>query len=759
MSTASNCLLSRKGPMNNQGPPALYQVRRHGAVQLIEPETGMEGPQMEVPNFTSQIVILPSLRRVAKPSKTPLHLPHRIRVAVRWPGTSKLSLSGLERLPRLPLLSWLSSSICRHGNEPDDMPPIGKSTQPPRGPGGRVRVTNRSRLRIYHGSIDADTVVLEEDGSGKGMSTAGVDAEDANEHHLQVVLSLQTLDGEQGKQLQKADIPVPDATGVTTNYDSLYAGPKWEDTDGYLKFSDIIEECVEGGLVDGYTYDLDEEDLAWLDRNTQAAKNPYTTINGARSMRKKLGKDGTEPKDAPPAPFLISEPEFELVMGLFDLLCDQIRPTLHADLSSMPALTEFEDTLAHELSESFFSMYERPANLPKPEQVWLVARALYPHWRERKIERGGLRIMAQLNVWLDRRDHCDGADALQTDETSEGDAFVCFRRRDPKPVRKTRRSDTSQLDRMARLLAEMEQADDLAMHTLNREQKRVEQLDAEHKVFEARRRFATVRVQHPDLGTLLEDEKYLFSKDPTALPPKYDPFRLPVSIYSNRLCRLVVTVGSRKPSTDAGLRTAEQGETDPTEAVQAKFEENYRKRKLEDDGWENHMDTAVQPGWKQIAPFKFSRVPHLSVPLPPLVPQRAVNETERDRPTVGFRTRRGRGGFVRLDRMLPRRPRTPATDNLFTRKPLPTPFVPAHQRSPSKAARDLEDEGPTTPPDMDADDMPIWNTMPLKEYVKQSFFKHEPTFDDPEMETNGVRVVDDFELPYVAEIICMISTD
>jgi len=60
------------------------------------------------------------------------------------------------------------------------MPPIGKSTQPPRGPGGRVRVTNRSRLRIYHGSIDADNVVLEEDGSGKGMSTAGVDAEDAN---------------------------------------------------------------------------------------------------------------------------------------------------------------------------------------------------------------------------------------------------------------------------------------------------------------------------------------------------------------------------------------------------------------------------------------------------------------------------------------------------------------------------------------------------------------------------------------------------
>ncbi|KZT52956.1 hypothetical protein CALCODRAFT_486723 [Calocera cornea HHB12733] len=596
------------------------------------------------------------------------------------------------------------------------MPPIGKSTQPPRGPGGRVRVTNRSRLRVYHGSIDADNVVLEEDGSGKGMSTAGVDAEDANEHHLQVVLSLQTLDGEQGKQVQKADIPVPDATGVATNYESLYAGPKWEDTDGYLKFSDVIEECIEGGLIDGYTYDLDEEDLGWLERNTQAAKNPYTTINGARSMRKKLGKDGTEPKDAPPAPFIISDSDFELLMGLFDMLCDHIRPTLHADLSTIPALTEFEDTLAHELPESFFAMYERPASLPKPEQVWLLARAIYPHWRERKTERGGLRIMAQLN----------------TDETSDGDAFVCFRRRDPKPVRKTRRSDTSQLDRMARLLLEMELADDLARHTLDRESKKGEQLDAERKVFEARRRFATVRVQHPELGTPLEDEKYLYSKDPTALPPK-----------------LVVTVGSRKPSTDASLRTAEQGEADPTEAVQAKFEENYRKRKLEDDGWENQTDTAAQPGWKQVGPFRFSRVPHLSLPLPSPPVQKIVNESERERPTVGFRTRRGRGGFVRLDRMLPRRSGTPATDNLFTRAPLPTPFAPtSQQRSPSKSARGFEDEGPQTPPDDEMDHLPIWNTTPLKEYVKETLFKPEPTSDDPEMDTNGARVVDDFELPY-----------
>ncbi|EJU00921.1 hypothetical protein DACRYDRAFT_116803 [Dacryopinax primogenitus] len=597
------------------------------------------------------------------------------------------------------------------------MPPIGKSTQPARGPGGRVRITNRSRLRIYHGSIDADNVVLEEDGSGKGMSTAGVDAEDANEHHLQVVLSLQTLDGEQGKEVQKAHIPVPDATGVVSNYESLYAGPKGQDTEGYLKCSDLVDETLEGGFIDGYTYDLDEEDLAWLEKNTQAAKNPYTTINGARSMRKKLGKDGTEAKDAPPAPFSISEPEFELLMGLFDMLCDNVRPTLHADLSTIPVLADFEETLTHELAESFFAMYDRPSNLPTPEQVWLLARAIYPHWKERKIEREGLRVMAQLN----------------TDETSDGDAFVCFRRRDPKPVRKTRRSDTSQLDRMARLLAEMEQAEDISHNALLREQKKGEQLDAEHKVFDARRRFATVRVHHPEFGSVMEDEKYLFSKDPTAVvAPK-----------------ILLTVGARKSSSEAGSRTAEHGDADAVEVVQAKFEENYRKRKLEDDGWDNRTDGAAQPGWKQIGAFMFSRVPQ--VPVPPLVPQKAANETERERPTVGFRTRRGRGGFVRLDRLLPHRSRTPAQDNPFTRKPLSGPAFNPQQRSPSKVARDLAGDGLRTAPDVAAnlsDPNTPWSTMSSKEYVKDNFFKNGPVYNNPEMELNGTKVVDDFDLSY-----------
>lgn len=45
----------------------------------------------------------------------------------------------------------------------------------------RNRVTNKTRLRIVIGNIDADPLVLDEDEEkARVISTAGVDAEDAN---------------------------------------------------------------------------------------------------------------------------------------------------------------------------------------------------------------------------------------------------------------------------------------------------------------------------------------------------------------------------------------------------------------------------------------------------------------------------------------------------------------------------------------------------------------------------------------------------
>lgn len=67
---------------------------------------------------------------------------------------------------------------------------------------------------------------------------------------------------------------------------------------------------------------------------------------------------------------------------------------------------------------------------------------------------------------------------------SEIDPYVCFRRRETKPVRKTRRTDQQSLERLRKLRSEMEMARNLLEMVLRREKLRKEGLVLEHSVFE-----------------------------------------------------------------------------------------------------------------------------------------------------------------------------------------------------------------------------------------------------------------------------------
>lgn len=54
----------------------------------------------------------------------------------------------------------------------------------------RQRITNKTRLRVVHGNIDAETVTIgEDDGRGVLHSTQGVEAEDAAVSRLLVAPS------------------------------------------------------------------------------------------------------------------------------------------------------------------------------------------------------------------------------------------------------------------------------------------------------------------------------------------------------------------------------------------------------------------------------------------------------------------------------------------------------------------------------------------------------------------------------------------
>lgn len=67
----------------------------------------------------------------------------------------------------------------------------------------RNRVTNKTRLKVIKGNIDADPIVLDEDEErARVVSTAGVDAEDANVS-FSVFLAFFSVDDNDGAALLK----------------------------------------------------------------------------------------------------------------------------------------------------------------------------------------------------------------------------------------------------------------------------------------------------------------------------------------------------------------------------------------------------------------------------------------------------------------------------------------------------------------------------------------------------------------------------
>lgn len=109
----------------------------------------------------------------------------------------------------------------------------------------------------------------------------------------------------------------------------------------YIQSSSVIDEYTAAALADGCTYYMDERDKEWLDRNNEEARGEGTsaqgsvlTSSGRVSGRSAKGK-GKESEDAQPS--LMSEDEFELVMGLFEKITQEKTEFLHhVRLSYLP---------------------------------------------------------------------------------------------------------------------------------------------------------------------------------------------------------------------------------------------------------------------------------------------------------------------------------------------------------------------------------------------------------------------------------------
>ena len=63
-----------------------------------------------------------------------------------------------------------------------------------------------------------------------------------------------------------------------------------------------------------------------------------------------------------------------------------------------PAFADYQDVFSTPLAPSVFATFIPPSWIPEPQTLLRIAKTVYPHWKERRIDRGGHRIIPTLNV-------------------------------------------------------------------------------------------------------------------------------------------------------------------------------------------------------------------------------------------------------------------------------------------------------------------------------------------------------------------------
>ncbi|ESK91729.1 4 histone acetyltransferase subunit [Moniliophthora roreri MCA 2997] len=495
----------------------------------------------------------------------------------------------------------------------------------------RNRINNKTRLKIVHGNLDTDPIIPDEDEEKNRLlqSVAGVDQEDANEHHLQQVLSeaaqrnqsshrsTRGPEKEKKEEAPAAYIPTPDSTGVVDNHEQLYPPNRWKDPASYIFSTSTVEDSANASLANGFTYYMDERDAEWLAKNNEEARGEGTSAQGAvspsgtRVSARSAKSKGKEPDS--PQPVVMTEDEFELVVGLYEKTTHEKTEFLHHSLETgmtFPAFTDYQDTFSLPLPPSTFTSFTLPSWLPSSAHLTRIARAVYPYWKERRLERGGHRIIPTLNF--------DESDTLN-------ESYICFRRRDVKAVRKTRASQVTSSDKLARLQAELTFPLELAKSILQREELKRDSLRHSQLIWEQRMQMVELRRQNPALAEKADDELLIdkVKKDPrigVKIPPKADVTSQPTAREIPRPRELYSLFQSR------------------IDAYMAKQKEN-------DQHWEDVIDTGYLPPPSTYGSRLFKYIS---------ASDKTESESTRSQPPRRpVRMRYGRGGRVFVDRRLP----------------------------------------------------------------------------------------------------------
>ncbi|KAE9405734.1 hypothetical protein BT96DRAFT_316199 [Gymnopus androsaceus JB14] len=210
---------------------------------------------------------------------------------------------------------------------------------------------------------------------------------------------------------------------------------------------------------------MDERDKEWFDHNNEEARGEGTSAQGSvsastgRTTARSAKAKGKESEEA--HSILMSEDEFELVMGLFEKITQEKTEFLHHSRVWTRSLSRIFG-ISTSLFYSFVARYFRVIHSAQlAASAFASASPCSYHisilegTMPRANNESSWRIIPRLNF--------DEANTLN-------ESYVCFRRREKKTVRKTRASQVTSSDKLARLQTELEHPLQLAKHLLAREQ-------------------------------------------------------------------------------------------------------------------------------------------------------------------------------------------------------------------------------------------------------------------------------------------------
>lgn len=334
----------------------------------------------------------------------------------------------------------------------------------------------------------------------------GVDKNEEDEVHLQQVINaaqrvlLGSIKEEKDKKDSSVYIPTPDASKLWKEASKFYNDNSFVEPESYIKFSATVEDTL------GVEYNMDEEDEEFF-KNTLVKDYPKP---GKKTEKKKdPNSDDTRP---------CSELEFEIVLDKFEKTIEEKQPFLSMDPSNLLPyselsayiLEEFNSTgnkdypylqpgsnlnymststlkenLSKELNyDPFITLFDKnPRDTsntlktrPIPALMQLFGQAIYDHWSKRKMERKGKQISPQLKF----------EDPNANEKDNDNDPYICFRRREFRQARKTRRADNLGAERIRLLQKSLRKARDLVLNVCKRELLKLDLWNSEYEVFKTR---------------------------------------------------------------------------------------------------------------------------------------------------------------------------------------------------------------------------------------------------------------------------------